>query len=191
MIFKTSDLTTSKNDVKFLEAGIHENVKLVSARTEKTLNGSNFIEVTFVKDGASLKYTEYEPTNNGSYTQEQIDNRQRNVGIRLMEILKCFYTAEQLAFEGDLNAIFIWATALLNNADKSKEVRLKVTYNDRGFATLPTYTKFTYIEPMTVTSNNSRIVKLGIDRFERPSVDTEESNQAAVDIFAPGAALSA
>lgn len=40
-----------KKDVAYLVAGIHDNVSFVSVRTDKSINGNNFIEFKFEKDG--------------------------------------------------------------------------------------------------------------------------------------------
>ena len=57
MIYSTelaNKIETIDNSNKYLEAGIHENVSLVSARTEKSINGNTFLEIKFEKDGKSL-----------------------------------------------------------------------------------------------------------------------------------------
>lgn len=39
----------SSNNTKYLEAGIHENVKLAGVRTAESINGNIFIEIRFEK----------------------------------------------------------------------------------------------------------------------------------------------
>lgn len=67
---------------------------------------------------------------------------------------------------------------MLNKADLTTLLRVKIVYNNSGYTTLPKYAKYTFIEPMSlVNENKSVIVKLGIDQFEKPIVaDLEKSN---------------
>ena len=51
-----------KNDVKFIPAGIHENVTLKSARVAESPTGLKFLEIVFEKNGATLTQTEWKPT---------------------------------------------------------------------------------------------------------------------------------
>ena len=48
----------TKNDVRFIPAGIHENVQLKSARLAESPTGNKFLEIVFEKDGATLTQTE-------------------------------------------------------------------------------------------------------------------------------------
>ena len=63
----------------------------------------------------------------------------------------------------------------LNNADKSKKLRVKIVYNDKGYTTLPSYARYTFIEPMVLPEGQtSSITELRIDNFTKPVVaDTE------------------
>ena len=47
----------TKNDVKFIPAGIQENVALKSARVAESPTGRKFFEVVFEKNGATLTQT--------------------------------------------------------------------------------------------------------------------------------------
>ena len=93
-----------------------------------------------------------------------------------MQILLCFYKDEELIFNS--STFEGWAKEVadyLNKADKSKLVRVKIVYDNKGYTTLPSYAKYTFIEPMTVSKENSAIVELGIDNFTRPIIaDNEE-----------------
>lgn len=166
----------TKNDVKYIPAGIQENVALKGARVATSPNGNCFLEVTFEKDGATLPKTEWKPTKFGNMTDEDVQKKEDNQFSRMMQILLCFYKDEELVFNS--STFEGWAKEIadyLNNADKSKLVRIKVVYDNKGYTTLPSYAKYTFIEPMTVPKENSAIVELGIDKFTRPIVaDTEE-----------------
>lgn len=162
-----------KKDVKYIPAGIQENVALDSARVGTSPSGRNFIEIKLVKDGATLPRTEWEPRRTDRDTDETFQNKEDKQFSRIMQILLCFYKDEELIFNS--NTFKGWAEEVvnyLNKADKTKLVRAKVVYNDRGYTTLPQYATYTFIEPMSV--ENSAIVELGIDRFTRPVVADQE-----------------
>ena len=54
-------ITDSNKNSKFLEAGIHDNVKFTGARAATSPTGKNFMELRFEKDGKELLHTEWEP----------------------------------------------------------------------------------------------------------------------------------
>lgn len=160
-----------KKDVAFLPAGIHDDVSWVDVRYEETPNNA-FIEFKFEKNGRTMTHTEWQPQQ-GSLPYDAFQNSCTNQVERIRQILSCFY--DELSFEGDsFKALAEWVIDRFNNADKSKKVRIKVVYNDRGYTTLPRYTKYTFIEPMDkVERNESVISKLSIDKFEKPEITTD------------------
>ena len=120
-------------DVKFLSAGIHENVALVGAKFATSPNGNKFIELTFNKDGATLTHTEYEPTKFGDESDDSLQGKIDSQVKRLMQILKIYYTREQLSYSvADFTGFANWIVALINSADKTKLLRLKVVYNSKN-----------------------------------------------------------
>lgn len=165
-----------KKDVKYIPAGIQENVALDSARVSTSPQGRNYIEIKFTKDGGTLPHTEWEPRKTELDTDETFQNKEDKQFSRIMQILTCFYKDEELVFNG--RTFKEWANEVvnyLNNADKTKLVRAKIVYNDKGYTTLPQYATYTFIEPMTISKEDSSIVELGIDKFSRPIVaDNEE-----------------
>lgn len=165
-----------KKDVKYIPAGIQENVALDSARVSTSPQGRNYIEIKFTKDGGTLPHTEWEPRKTELDTDETFQSKEDKQFSRIMQILTCFYKDEELVFNG--RTFKEWANEVvnyLNNADKTKLVRAKIVYNDKGYTTLPQYATYTFIEPMTINKEDSSIVELGIDKFSRPIVaDNEE-----------------
>lgn len=167
----------SKSDIKYIPAGINENVVLKSVKTEESPNGNQFLEIVFEKDGATLTHTEWEPTIGGYVTtEEQLQSRMDRQYSRMLQILNCYYTDEQLNFNGESFKEFAqWITTMLNNVDKSKKLRVKVVYNLNGYTTLPNYAKYTFIEPMELTEGQtSAIAALNIDQFTKPVVADKE-----------------
>ena len=181
MIFSTelANKIETLNSSKYLEAGIHDNVTLVSARAATSVNGNKFLEIKFEKDGKELTHTEWEPTPNPSLSNEDNQKKATNQVSRIMQILKCFYPKELLVFSGSSYQDFInWVVTLINSADKSKLLKVKIVYNNKGYTTLPNYAKFTFIEPMDLPEGEtSKIAELGIDVFTRPVVADKEANE--------------
>lgn len=158
-----------KKDIKYIPAGIQENVALESARLAESPTGRSYIEIKFSKDGATMTRTEWEPRRTEMDTDETYQSKEDKQFSRVMQILLCFYKDEELVF--NCSTFKEWAKEVvdyLNKADKTKLVRAKVVYDDRGYATLPQYAAYTFIEPMTVET--SSIIELGIDRFTRPVI---------------------
>ena len=134
-----------------------------------------FLEIIFEKDGATLTQTEWKPTKFGNMTEEDLQKKEDTQFSRMMQILLCFYKDEELIFNA--TSFADWAAEIadyLNKADKSKLLRVKIVYNNKGYTTLPTYAKYTFIEPMSVSKEDSAIVELGIDKFTRPVIADKE-----------------
>ena len=167
----------SKSDIKYIPTGIIENVVLKSVKTEVSPNGNQFLEIVFEKDGAILTHTEWKPTLGGFVTtEEQLQTKMDKQYSRMLQILNCYYKDEELDFNGESFEQFIqWITDMLNKVDKSKKLRAKIVYNDKGYTTLPNYAKYTFIEPMELPEGqSSSITMLNIDQFTKPVVADKE-----------------
>lgn len=165
-----------KNDVKFIPAGIHENVTLKSARVAESPTGLKFLEIVFEKNGATLTQTEWKPTKFEGMDDSALQKKEDTQFSRMMQILLCWYSDEQLVFNGTSFEEFSQEVVnYLNNTDKSKKLRVKIVYNDKGYTTLPSYARYTFIEPMVLPEGQtSSITELRIDNFTKPVVaDTE------------------
>lgn len=179
MIYSTelaNQIETSDNKSKYLEAGIHEDVKLIGAKVDKSVNGNTFLEIKFEKDGRDLTHTEWESSKMPNMTEEEYQARGSRQVKRILQILGCFYPKEVLIFTGSSYVEFInWVASLLNKANKEILLRVKVVYNKKGYTTLPSYCKFTFIEPMVLPEGEeSKIAELNIDQFTRPIVADNE-----------------
>jgi hypothetical protein len=177
MIYSTelaNQIQESKN--KYLEAGIHDNVKFVSARVDKSINGNIFIEFKFEKDEQTMTHTEWESTKKPIESEEDFQNRANRQVKRILQILSCFYPKEALVFAGSSFSEFAnWVVNLLNAANKDILLRVKIVYNNKGYTTLPNYCKFTFIEPMNLPEGQvSKITELNIDVFVRPITADKE-----------------
>lgn len=172
--------TTDVLKSKYLEAGIHDNVQLVGAKVDKSINGNIFLEIRFTKDSKELIHTEWESTKKPDESDEECQLRGSKQVKRIMQILSCFYPKQLLTFTGSSYKEFVdWVANLLNAADKNILVRVKVVYNRKGYTTLPNYCKFTFIEPMNLPEGEtSKIAELSIDQFTKPIVADTEVREA-------------
>lgn len=192
MIYSTelaNQIQESKN--KYLEAGIHDNVKFVSARVDKSINGNIFIEFKFEKDEQTMTHTEWESTKKPMESEEDFQNRANRQVKRILQILSCFYPKEALVFAGSSFSEFAnWVVDLLNAANKDILLRVKIVYNNKGYTTLPNYCKFTFIEPMNLPEGQvSKITELNIDVFVRPiTADKETTDVNPLDKVDKGVA---
>lgn len=176
MYSKERAIAIAKNDIRFIPVGINENVTLKSAKLDKSPNGNPYLEIVFEKDGATLSQTEWKPTKFDTMTEEDLQKKVDTQFSRMMQILLCFYKDEQLVFNGTTFETFAKEVVdYLNNADKTKLLRVKVVYNDKGYTTLPSYAKYTFIESMTLEEDKkSAIVELSIDKFTKPVIADKE-----------------
>lgn len=189
MVYSTelaSKVAITSNDSKYLEAGIHDNVKFTGVRAATSPTGKNFMEFRFEKDGKELLHTEWEPNEREGDSAEQNQAKVTNVVTRIMRIMNCFYPKGVLNFNGSSYKEFTeWVVTMLNAANKDVLLKVKVVYNDNGYTTLPTYVKFAVIEPMvlpegfydkeTNPENKSLIRELSIDRFTKPVIADKET----------------
>lgn len=167
------------NDSKYLDAGIHDNVKVEEANVRKSPTDKTFLEIKFTKDGKVMTHTEWEARKRDDETTESYEAKCDRQVSRMLQILKCFYPKESLVFTGSSFKEFVdWVAAMINAADKNKLVKVKIVYNDSGYTTLPKYSAFQFIEPMILPEGEtSKIAKLGIDLFERPIVADKEPKE--------------
>lgn len=167
------------NDSKYLDAGIHNDVKVEEASVRKSPTDKTFLEIKFTKDGKIMTHTEWEARKRDDETTESYEAKCDRQVSRMLQILKCFYPKESLVFTGSSFKEFVdWVAAMINAADKNKLVKVKIVYNDSGYTTLPKYSAFQFIEPMVLPEGEtSKIAKLGIDLFERPVVADKEQKE--------------
>lgn len=171
-------IETSDTNSKFIEAGIQENVKFVSAKTDKSPNGNRFIAFKFEKDGKELSHTEWETSLRPNETEESCQERGSKQVKRIMQIMQCFYKKEELIFTGSSFEEFTsWVADMMNVINKDTLLRVKIVYNDKGYTTLPSYCKFTFIEPMVLPEGETSKIRIinEIDRLVRPVLADKES----------------
>jgi hypothetical protein len=167
----------ANNESLYLSAGIHDNATLSNIRVDKSINNIYFIEFTFKKDSAEFKHTEWEPKRFPNQTESAYQSRQNRQLGRILQVLACYYTKDQLNINVDTFAeLAAWVQSklqdVLDGTVINVPVRLKIVFNKRGYKQLPDYCKYKFIEPMT--TNPSNITKLDFDVFEKPIVADDE-----------------
>ena len=108
----------SKSDIKYIPAGIIENVVLKSVKTEVSPNGNQFLEIVFEKDGATLTHTEWKPTLGGFVTtEEQLQTKMDKQYSRMLQILNCYYFDDKDVFI--FNDTKVFPARLYGNKEKT------------------------------------------------------------------------
>lgn len=136
---------------KYMPAGINENVTLDKVEVKVSPNGNKMFDITFVNEqGQTAVHTEWEPKM--AHWMKDMSDLERNQARqykKMLQILLCFYTDEQINFEGeDFVSFANYIAMMLNAADKTKKLRLKLVYNKDGYTTIPTLVDEIFIEPM-------------------------------------------
>lgn len=159
-----------------IPAGIQEDVVISEVKVETSPNGNMFIAFTFEKDGANVTQTEWEPKRWPDMDDARFQEACTKQVKHIMQILECYYPKEVLNFSGETYKAFAeWVKALMDKADLSKKLRVKFVYKDNGYVELPKYCVYKFIEPMTVSKEDSKIKELSIDRFIKPVVADKET----------------
>lgn len=161
---------------KYMNAGINENVTLDKVEVKVSPNGNKMFDITFVNEqGQTAVHTEWEPKM-APWMKDKTDleRNQARQFKKMLQILLCFYKDEQINFEGeDFMSFANYIATMLNAADKTKKLRLKLVYNKDGYTTIPTAVDDTFIEPMDVTESNIKITAK--DVVIRPVIADKET----------------
>ena len=161
---------------KYMNAGISENVTLDKVEVKVSPNGNKMFDITFVNEqGQTAVHTEWEPKM-APWMKDKADleRNQARQFKKMLQILLCFYKDEQINFEGeDFMSFANYIATMLNAADKTKKLRLKLVYNKDGYTTIPTAVDDTFIEPMDVTESNIKITAK--DVVVRPVIADKET----------------
>ena len=121
---------------KYMNAGINENVTLDKVEVKVSPNGNKMFDITFVNEqGQTAVHTEWEPKM-APWMKDKADleRNQARQFKKMLQILLCFYKDEQINFEGeDFMSFANYIATMLNAADKTKKLRLKLVYNKDGY----------------------------------------------------------
>lgn len=160
---------------KYMNAGINEGVSIDKVEVKVSPNGNKMFDITFINEqGQTAVHTEWEPKMAPwMKDKSDLERNQARQFKKMLQILMCYYTDEQINFEGeDFMSFANYIATMLNAADKTKKLRLKLVYNKDGYTTIPTAVDDTFIEPMSVTESKIQITAKDI--VVRPVIADKE-----------------
>ena len=160
---------------KYMNAGINEGVSIDKVEVKVSPNGNKMFDITFINEqGQTAVHTEWEPKMAPwMKDKSDLERNQARQFKKMLQILMCYYTDEQINFEGeDFMSFANYIATMLNAADKTKKLRLKLVYNKDGYTTIPTAVDDTFIEPMDVAESKIQITTKDI--VVRPVIADKE-----------------
>lgn len=160
---------------KYMNAGINEGVSIDKVEVKVSPNGNKMFDITFINEqGQTAVHTEWEPKMAPwMKDKSDLERNQARQFKKMLQILMCYYTDEQINFEGeDFMSFANYIATMLNATDKTKKLRLKLVYNKDGYTTIPTTVDDTFIEPMDVEESNIKITAKDI--VVRPVIADKE-----------------
>lgn len=161
---------------KYMNAGINDNVTLKEVNVMKSPTGRDYLEITFEDaNGATASRTEWKnEKNKWIITDEDLQRSDNQQFGRMLQILKCYFDSIENVELNTFSDMINWVKSKLDSViGEKKLLRLKTTYDNKGFIRVSTYG--TFVEPMDV--KETQIVLTGRDKTVRPEfkVDDEKS----------------
>ena len=161
---------------KYMNAGINDNVTLKEVNVMKSPTGRDYLEITFEDaNGATASLTEWKnEKNQWIKTDEDLQHRDNQQFGRMLQMLKCYFDSIEDVELNTFSDMINWVKSKLDSVIGGKKLlRLKTTYDNKGFIRVSTYG--TFVEPMDV--KETQIVLTGRDKTVRPEfkVDDEKS----------------
>lgn len=175
---KTATTNNTEFNSSYMSVGINENVKLKEVNVKKSTQDLDFLEIIFEnEEGQTATMTEWKNTKNmWIKSDEELQQRDNQQFGRILQVIYCYYPADQVNFEGSsFNEMINWVKETLDAVKNKNEypLRLKVIYDKKGYVTVSKYGVF--IESMTVAKEESQIKFWKRDLLERPIVADTES----------------
>ena len=161
---------------KYMNAGINDNVTLKEVNVMKSPTGRDYLEIMFEDvNGATASLTEWKnEKNRWIKNDEDLQYRDNQQFGRMLQILKCYFDSIEDVELNTFSDMINWVKSKLDSViGEKKLLRLKTTYDNKGFIRVSTYG--TFVEPMDV--KETQIVLTGRDKTVRPEfkVDDEKS----------------
>ena len=158
---------------KYMNAGINDNVTLKEVNVLKSPNGRDYLEIIFEDANETIaSLTEWKNEKNmWIKTDEELQRRDNQQFGRMLQILKCYFeTIEDVELNTFVDMI-TWIKSKLDTVISGKKLlRLKTTYDNKGFIRVSTYGIF--VEPMDV--EETQIVLTGRDKTTRPEIKVDD-----------------
>lgn len=180
---KTATVNNNEFNSSYMPVGINENVTLKEVNVNKTPQGRDFLEIVFENsDGQTATMTEWKNEKNmWIKTDEDLQNRDNQQFGRILQVIDAF-CGKHGDFEGSSFVEMInWVQNEFENAKsyltESTKLRLKVVYDKKGYTKVSSLGVF--IEPMSVTKEESQIKLWKNDLLERPVQPDKEDDPLA------------
>ena len=177
----TTDIKSESSGINFMDVGIHtdcimgrrdNSTPIVYNKTET----SEFLAFYFInEDKEELSHTEWKPRSQ-SNDETELEKKTLNQIKRIKHIATKFIDEEEFVFEVDTFEQFAKKVIeLIGNKYVDVKVRLKVTYNNANYTSLPNYTPF--IERMDLVPQEKSKLKIitAMDKMIRDTADREAS----------------
>ena len=158
---------------KYMNAGINDNVTLKEVNVMKSPTGRDYLEITFEDaNGATASLTEWKnEKNQWIKTDEDLQHRDNQQFGRMLQILKCYFDSIEDVELNTFSDMINWVKSKLDSVIGGKKLlRLKTTYDNKGFIRVSTYG--TFVEPMDV--KETQIVLTGRDKTVRPEFKVDD-----------------
>lgn len=176
---KTAVSNNEEFSSAYMPAGINENVTLKEVNVKKSTTQLDFLEIVFENEnGQTASMTEWK-NNKGLYikTDEDLQKRDDQQFGRIMQIVDLFYPTREDASFNTFVEMINWVKSKLDPMiPTKKELRLKVVYDKNNYTTISKNGVF--VEPMTVTKEESQIKQWKRDNFERTIIADKETPAA-------------
>ena len=154
----------------FIDFGIHENVMLTDILIDVSPTGKDYLGFTFTsEDGKQLTKTEWQPTIKEDQGHDVLISKIKNQAKRIKHIMARYMSEDETKVEYNYDNWVKYASAVKAKLDPVKggsKMRIKATYDNKGYVSLPNYVPF--IESMAIPAADSKLSILSNDRKERP-----------------------
>ena len=172
-MYSTKTATTSNEEFtsSYMPVGINENITLKEVNVNKTPQGRDFLEIIFENEnGQTATMTEWKnEKNQWIVTDEDLQRRDNQQFGRILQVIDAVKGGHN-DFEGSsFIEMITWAKMCLNDGENSP-IRLKVTYDKKGYTQVSKNGIF--VESMGVTESQIKLWKT--DLLERPIVADKE-----------------
>lgn len=176
------ETSTASDNATFIDVGIHDGIVMTEVKYSKTVNGNEFLAFYFVNNhGDKLSHTEWPVKLSMPLDSMSEVEREKMLGIiesqksRVKQIIEV-YKGDFEIEAGNFKEFAEKTIEFLGEAYKDKPVRVKVVYDYKGYTTLPNRSRYTFIEPMSVPKEDSKIRILTGDVIIRPKKDNEQED---------------
>lgn len=188
MLYSTKDVRTANDKPAFIPPGIHENIKMTDVKYSETIKGNEFLAFYFEdKHGNTLSHTEWPVRATRPVTAMSEDERKKFEATIAMQMSRIKQIIETFLPRGSYDDIEANSfkdyseklIKLLGNKYKDVLLRVKVVYDRNNWTALARDANRQFIEPMSISKEDSKIQILDTDKMERSPLTRADNNEAS------------